>query len=135
MDFIISDEDCGKIERAAEMFGLIAEATDRLRPGEYHIETTFPDECREYTTIAREFRASNIPELSHFGYRMQALLREVTETDRTYRHYPADSRTARRQLGLMRKAIEKTLDAAQLMRKAIEKTSDAAQKLQLTERS
>ncbi|MBE1443889.1 hypothetical protein [Paenibacillus sp. OAS669] len=100
-----------KCNRSAELFRLFERLTADYAPGEYRFAERYPAEHKEYRTIYTEFLASEDPALVRVGFRMKRFLLELDETDRTFKRNRQESRQARKQLDLLRRATRQ-LDEA-----------------------
>ncbi|MEW9700713.1 hypothetical protein [Paenibacillus sp. SI8] len=117
----LNAETCAKLDRMAEITRVLAQIIDSRRPGEYRFETDYPAEHRKFLRIATQFRSIGNPELNTYGFRAQVVLRELAETDRTYRTAWIESRAARKQMALLVKAVGKFREAAERLSAAEER--------------
>lgn len=109
--------DYAKFEHCAHVLGLIDQLITFKQPGDYRLTERFRAETEKFNAIAVEFRESKVPELNAFGYRCQAVVREMEEYDRSAREKAPD-RTIKRQKRLLREALRKYVAAAEALRRS-----------------
>lgn len=107
--------DNAKFEHVAHVLGLIDQLIAFKQPGDYRLIERFKAETEKFNAIAIEFRESKVPELAAFGYRCQAVVREMEEYDRSAREKRPE-RTIKRQKRLLREALRKYVAAVHSLR-------------------
>jgi hypothetical protein len=117
VDYGIMD---AKFEHCGKVLAIIDQLLGIEKAGNYRLSDRYPIETAEFGRIAVSFRESGIPQLAAFGYRMQNVILEMDEYDRTCREN-APERTQRRQKRLFREALRRYVTAADQLRPLIER--------------
>ncbi|WP_173117013.1 hypothetical protein [Paenibacillus qinlingensis] len=114
----LTDHQWELIEKAGRINEIIAQITERCELGDFRFETRHPDDHAQYQSIAGEFRTSGIPQLSRLAFRMDRVLLELTETDKTFAQYVPGKpvpRHARKQIDLMARAFQNLVSACEAL--------------------
>jgi hypothetical protein len=109
------DADWRKCERVSEILDVIYGVTRDFDAGNYRFPSRYPGEHAEYRRLASEFKASNRLELARLGFRMDRMLLELNETDKTFQKFNNGSRQTRKQLDLFQQTLTKLIDAVQAL--------------------
>ncbi|GGA06427.1 hypothetical protein GCM10008018_60360 [Paenibacillus marchantiophytorum] len=102
------------VEKAGDINEIIAQMVEHHELGDYRFETRYPEEHAHYRRISGEFLASDVPQVSRLGFRMERVLLELNETDKTFaKHVPGKPvpRQGRKQIDLMTRAFQNLAEA------------------------
>jgi hypothetical protein len=90
---------------------MISELIAKEPAGSWCLERRYPSEYGEMIAAAEELRRNENEAVSMYGFRLEMLVNELTETDRMSREKVVHIREIQKQNDLLRIAVSKAVDA------------------------